>query len=99
MKLYYHGALMKSIGGCNFEKFEKQVSRTYDYINGTYSPTGDYTKDYEMPYYKWEADLSANGNEEEFEQTGSFLYIGFRGMHNLRAPPEEKYLTHERMRK
>jgi len=90
---------MKSIGGCNFEKFDSTINRTFDYVNSQYSPTGNYNKEYEMPYYKWEADLDQNGNEEEFESSASFVYIGFRGMYNFRAPPDEKYLLHERMRK
>jgi hypothetical protein len=99
IKLFYHGSLLKTLGGCNFEKFEKEITRAFDYVNGVYNPSGEFNKEYEMPYYNWEAKLSLYGNEEEFEQTGGFIYIGFRGPHNFRAPPEEKYITHERMRK
>jgi hypothetical protein len=27
MKLYYHGALIKTLGGCNFEKYEENIKR------------------------------------------------------------------------
>ena len=87
------------MGGCNFQKFETEITRLYHYINGEYSPAANYNKEYEMPYYNWEAHLSTLGNEEEYEQSGGYIYIGFRGIHNFRAPPGEKYLTHERMRK
>jgi hypothetical protein len=99
MKLYYHGAELKTVGGCNFTKFEKHINRTFHYINHVYTPTGDYNKEYEMPYYKWEKNLEEVGNAEEYESSASFLFIGFRGMYNFRAPPEEGYLTHERMKK
>ncbi len=99
MRLYYHGALVKSVGGCNFEMFERHVNRTFAYVNHTYVPTGDYNKDYEMPYYKWEADLDQNGNEQELESTGSWKMHGFRGIQMFREAPDEKHLTHERMRK
>jgi hypothetical protein len=99
MKLYYHGATMKSIGGCNFEKFKQHIERTHTYITHDYNPTGNYNKEYEMPYYKWESDLADIGNPEEFESSSSYVYIGFRGMWNFRNAPDETYLTHERMRK
>lgn len=99
MKLYYHGAQIKAIGGANFAKFEKNIDRTFNYINHTYNPTSNYNKEYEMPYYKWEKDLEEVGNGEEYESSASFLYIGFRGFYNFRVPPEETHMTHERMRK
>ena len=99
MRLYYHGAPMKAVGGCNFAKFSEHVDRTHHYVNHHYKPTGSYNKDYEMPYYKWEADLDYVGNPEEYESSGANIYIGFRGQWNFRAVPDENYLTHERMRK
>ena len=34
MKLYYHGALIKTLGGCNFEKYEElQINEFYATIN------------------------------------------------------------------
>lgn len=64
-----------------------------------YNPSGPYNIDYEMPYYKYEADLDHTGNDMELESTGSWVFAGFRGQYSLREAPDEKYLTHERMKK
>lgn len=99
IKLFYHGSLLKTIGGCNFEKFRNEINRSFEYISQEYNPGGNFNKEYEMPYYYWESQLKLLGNSEEFEQTGSMLYIGFRGPHMFRTVPEERGLNHEIMKK
>lgn len=97
--ILYHGALIKSLGGINFERLNRNVNRIHDYVNNVYSPKGEFNKEYEMPYYKWEADLDNHGHDPEYEQTGSFFYGGWRGQYTMRRVPDDDHLSHERMKK
>jgi hypothetical protein len=52
-----------------------------------------------MPYYKWEHDLKYFGIPEDSEYSGSFFMAGFRGQFSLREVPDDKFISHERMKK
>lgn len=101
LKIYYYGAEIKSIGGCNFDRHERAVNRSFEFINQNFSVdrTG-HGKEYEMPYYKWESNLDITGNDLDVEATGSWQTVGWRGfMSYTRLPNEENYMTHKRLKK
>ena len=72
------------------------------FIISDFSPKEDkLIKDYEMPYYRWEADLDHNGNKNEDDGVQATFFKGFKGFLSLAelTPDENKNMVHERMRK
>jgi hypothetical protein len=100
VKLLYYGANIKTMGGCNFHKIEKEINRNFDTItNNTIKAYPTIAPQYELPYYKWEADLDFNGRGEDSDATGSWIATGWRGFYTVTGVPNENYLMHVRMKK
>ncbi len=90
---------MKTIGGINFDKFSVNINRISTHVNENYRPSGDWNKEYEMPYYKYEHDLEFNGRELETEESSSMFMNGFKGHFSVKTVVDDNHLSHERMRK
>lgn len=99
MSLHYHGLQVVKMGGCNFEKFTKQIKRTHDYLHMQHTAPAGSENEYEQPYYNWEAYLDIKGVEQEAESTGSFISTGFKGFATISRVPDEHYIMHARMKK
>lgn len=74
-------------------------TRSFEFINHTYVSKESHGKEYELPYYKWEADLDHNGNEMMAESTGSWVSMGWKGFYSFSKVPGDNFLMHVRMKK
>lgn len=75
------------------------IYRASDYINHTFITKEGHGQEYELPYYKWEADLDFNGNGIMAESTGSWVSNGWKGFYTLTRVPTDNNLMHVRMKK
>jgi hypothetical protein len=93
--------LLKKLGGTNFQKYEREISRISNYVNDRNAEVvlrG--SSDYEMPYYRWEKDLDWRGQIDMLEYSQSFIRPAFRGFFTLiNEPLDDRKTIHERMKK
>jgi hypothetical protein len=59
----------------------------------------DYNSEFEMPYYKWEADLHVTGNQELTDNAQGYFFEGFRGLASFTKVPNENRLMHVQIKK
>jgi hypothetical protein len=63
------------------------------------SKNSDMTKEYEMPYYHWEAGMLNVGNEEVNDNAQGYHFEGFKGFGNLARATNENRLVHFQIKK
>ena len=72
--------------------------RIMNYLDST-TKNNNYDKEYEMPYYHWEAELSVKGNDEPADPGQGYFFEGFKGLANLSRAPNENRLSHIQIKK
>lgn len=99
---YYWGAKISSFGGANFNRALKEMNRIKDFTEKT--PFDDqnlyYDKvEYEMPYYKYEEELSFKGNRNNIDPSQNFGDNNFNPLKfNLRYIPLEDNFVAKRIK-
>jgi hypothetical protein len=61
--------------------------------------TSDYDKEYEMPYYAWEANLLERGNDEPVDNAQGYHLEFFKGFASFARAPNENKLMHIQIKK
>lgn len=98
--LYHSGSLLKKLGGCNFEKFDREISRAYEYVHDKYEGLPRRQGSYEMPYWAWESELEYKGQTDIVDACQSLMRPGLRGLMTLYNEPfDDRHLVHDRLRK